>query len=134
MLPRSTAISTKERRSLTPWELPSLLNPVHAFRRSKSKAKTERPHFPAILGFVYRNRFAVASQIQRRFRNVLRSDRTTRRHLEELESLGYVGVAAGRADFAGADAARPVKTRFAGHLRSSSSSDIDEVCTRRVAR
>ena len=87
----------KERRSsLTPWELPSLLTPVHAFRRSKKKPKAERSHFPAILGYVYRNRFAVASQIQRRFSNVLRSDRTTRRHLEELQLLGYLDVAPGR--------------------------------------
>ena len=52
----------------------------------------ERKHFPAILGFVYRSRFAVASQIQRRFFDILRSDRTARRHLEELESLGYLAT------------------------------------------
>lgn len=70
--------------------------PVRAFRKSKKKPKKERPHFAAILGFVYRNRFAVASQIQRRFSNILRSDRTARRHLEELESLRHLGVAPGR--------------------------------------
>jgi hypothetical protein len=45
---------------------------------------------------VYRNRFAVASQIKRRFCTILRSDRTTRRHMEELESLGHVAVVPGR--------------------------------------
>jgi Replication-relaxation len=92
----STQISKKERRSLTPWELPSLLTPVHVHRRAAKRLKKERAHFAAILGFVYRNRFAVASQIQRRFCNVLRSGRTTRRHLEELESLKFLGVAPGR--------------------------------------
>jgi hypothetical protein len=86
-------ITKNTRRSLTPWELPSLLTPVHNYRRSKQKAGPERPHFPAILGFVYRNRFAVASQIRRRFADVLKSDRTARRHLEELEVLGYLGLA-----------------------------------------
>jgi hypothetical protein len=86
----------KERRSLTPWELPSLLTPVHVRRRSAKRCKKERAHFVAILGFVYRNRFAVASQIQRRFCNVLQSARTTRRHLEELESLRFLGVVPGR--------------------------------------
>src|SRR5690242_12182365 len=86
----------KERHSLTPWELPFLLTPVHVFRRSETCRPKERTHFAAILGFVYRNRFAVASQIQRRFRNSLRSDRTARRHLAELESLGYLGVAPAR--------------------------------------
>jgi hypothetical protein len=93
----STQPSKQERRPLTPWELPFLLTPVHTYRRSKKRPKNERPHFAAILGFVYRNRFAVASQIQRRFRDLLRSDRTARRHLEELEALGYLGVAPARA-------------------------------------
>jgi hypothetical protein len=89
-------IDPPKRRPLTPWELPSLLTSVHTYRRSRKRAKRERSHFPAILGFVYRNRFAVASQIQRRFSNVLRSDRTARRHLEELESLGFLAAAPAR--------------------------------------
>jgi hypothetical protein len=80
----SAHASKKERRSLTPWELPSLLAPVHVHRRAAKRGKKERPHF------------AVASQIQRRFCKVLRSGRTTRRHLEELESLRFLGVVPGR--------------------------------------
>ena len=45
---------------------------------------------------MYRNRFALASQIQRRFSSVLRPGRTTRRHLEELESLRFRGTVPGR--------------------------------------
>src|ERR1051326_3475117 len=90
--------SRKVRRPLTPWELPSLLTPVHVYRRSAKcgRSQKERPHFAAILGFVYRNRFAVASQIRRRFSSALRSDRTTRRHLEELESLAFLRTAPAR--------------------------------------
>jgi hypothetical protein len=80
-------------RSLSAWELPQLLVPVHAFRQAKRKQAKDRPHFAAILGFIVRNRFAIGSQIQRRFADRLRSGRTTRRHLEEMESLGYLGVA-----------------------------------------
>jgi hypothetical protein len=71
---------------------------LHTYHCSQKKKKItkERAHFPAILGFLYRNRFAVASQIQRRFSDILRSDRTARRHLEELESLGYLAVAPAR--------------------------------------
>ena len=86
----------KHRRPLTPWELPSLMTCVHTYRRQKKKAKAERPHFAAILGFVYRNRFAVASQIQRRFSDILHSDRTTRRHLEEMEALRYLAAVPAR--------------------------------------
>ena len=94
----TSSLVTKQHRPLTPWELSSLLTPLHTYHRSKKKPrpKKERSHFPSILGFVYRNRFAVASQIQRRFSHVLRSDRTARRHLQELESLGYLAVAPAR--------------------------------------
>ncbi len=96
MLNTISDIHRPQRQPLTPWELPSLLMSVHTYRRSRRRAGKERAHFPAILGFVYRNRFAVASQIQRRFSNVLRSDRTARRHLEELESLGLLAAAPAR--------------------------------------
>ena len=84
------------RRPLTPWELPSLLAPLHEHRRSNRKAIVVRPHFPAILTFVYRNRFAVRSQVQTRFADVLRSERTGQRHLEELQSLGYLDLVPAR--------------------------------------
>ena len=58
-------------------------------------------HDPRLLAdlrsdFAYRNRFAVGSQIQRRFADILKSSRTSRRHLEELESLGYLATAPAR--------------------------------------
>lgn len=92
----SVDTNAKRRRPLTPWELPKLLDPLHARRSTKKKKKKERAHFPAVLAFVYRNRFAVASQIQRRFADVIKSSRTARRHLEELQGLGYLGVTPGR--------------------------------------
>ncbi|MBI1902946.1 MAG: replication-relaxation family protein [Planctomycetia bacterium] len=87
----------KRRRPLTPWELPSLVTPVHRYRCRRLENPKERPHFAAILAWVYRNRFAVASQIQRRFAKYLKSGRTARRQLQELESLGWLGVAPARA-------------------------------------
>lgn len=93
----SNQVETKaRRRPLSPWELPNLMTPMHTYHRVKKKRPVERRHFARILAFVHRNRFAVASQIQRRFADVLRSDRTARRHLEELEALGYLGVAPAR--------------------------------------
>lgn len=78
---------------LTPWELPKLIEPMHRWRPIRKGRATWRAHFLPILAFIYRNRFAVASQIQRRFADALPSDRTARRHLTELEALGCVGVA-----------------------------------------
>jgi hypothetical protein len=97
MLTSECPPKTKHRRKpLTPWELPQLLIPMHTYCKSKKKRGTERQHFARILAFVHRNRFVVASQIQRRFSDVLRSDRTARRHLEQMEALGYLGVAPAR--------------------------------------
>lgn len=87
-----TASPRPRHRSLTPWELPRLLTPLHRHRRAALRRGRERPHFLAIVRFVYENRLAVASQIRRRFPKELRSDRTTRRHLVELEALGYLAV------------------------------------------
>lgn len=86
--------TSKPRRTpLTVWELPKLLKSVHQYRQSTPKYCRERPHYKAILAFVHRNRMAVASQIQRRFAKYLPSDRTARRHLAEMEALGFLGVA-----------------------------------------
>jgi len=92
----STEVTPSIRRPLTPWELPKLLTPMHRYRQGKKHCAKERSHYPAILSFVYRNRFAVANQIQRRFSEILKSDRTARRHLEELESLGLLATAPAR--------------------------------------
>jgi hypothetical protein len=87
-----TNCPTREKRQISAWELPSLLAPLYAKRRTIQKPARLRSHFSAILAFVFRNRFAIGSQIQRRFPEILRSERTTRRHLEELESLGLLDV------------------------------------------
>ncbi len=81
-----------KRIPLSVWELPSLLRSVHHYRKSEPKTCRERPHYRGILAFVHRNRMAVASQIQRRFPKYLSSDRTARRHLAEMESLGFLSV------------------------------------------
>lgn len=91
--PTTTERNRKSRRPLTPWELPTLLTPMYQQRKSTQPKAKDRPHFPAILAFVHRNRFAVASQIQRRFSTIMKSDRTARRHLSEMQALGYLDVA-----------------------------------------
>lgn len=89
---RPDSLPPKHKRPLTPWELPLLLTPLHMLRRTKQKRAKHRPHHAAILSFVYRNRFVVSSQVQRRFSQFLRSDRTTRRHLEEMQQLRLIDI------------------------------------------
>src|SRR5436190_10037774 len=85
---------SKRQRPLSIWDLPaSLMTPPHRFRKRRPKRGRERSHHAAILAFIYRNRFATASQVQRRFVDILKSDRTARRQLAEMqESLGYVDL------------------------------------------
>lgn len=89
---QAPAEASSKRRPLSVWELPKLLQPVHRHRKTAKKLVRERPHFMAILVFVHRNRFTVASQSQRRFPQQLPSDRTARRHLADMELLGYLGI------------------------------------------
>jgi hypothetical protein len=95
MTDRPTVVaSEKPLRAVSIWDLPrSLLEQPHRFRKRAPRQGRERKHQAAILAFIYRNRFATASQVQRRFTNILKSDRTARRHLAEMqESLGYLDL------------------------------------------
>lgn len=76
-------------RPLSVWELPKLATLVHVYRRTQHAARKERPHFPAILAFVFRNRLATADQIRRRFPQYLRSSRTARRTWRKWNRSGY---------------------------------------------
>ena len=89
----TTTRDTRGRAPLSAWELGSLLTPMHQYRKGSNDKARHRHHFVPILGYVYRNRYAIANQIQRRFPQYLKSDRTARRHLAEMESLGLLGIA-----------------------------------------
>ncbi len=80
------------RRPISVWDLPKLVTSVHEFRKPTVPSPKLRPHYVKILAFVYRNRFVIANQIQRRFPEYLTSDRTTRRHLAEMEASGLLTV------------------------------------------
>lgn len=90
--PSTQTQSPSKRRALSVWELPKLLQSVHRHRKTAKRSARERPHFQAILAYIHRNRFAVTSQIQRRFPKYLTSERTARRHLAEMETLELVDV------------------------------------------
>ena len=51
------------------------------------------PHYPAVIEFVFNSRFAIGSQIQRRFPNWLRSERTAQYQLANLCRLGSLAMA-----------------------------------------
>lgn len=65
-----TSMSIPKNTQLAAWQLPSLLIPVHQYKKTSiqmNKQSKQRSHFLPIVAYVYRNRFAIATQIQRRF-------------------------------------------------------------------
>ena len=94
---RPTSKLRTRKPRLSTWLLPKLIESVHQYRKSRGLKPRERLHFKAILAFVYRNRFVTAEQVRRRFASVIRSDRTARRHLAELEALGFLNLVPTRA-------------------------------------
>lgn len=92
-IPVSNKKPRKRRPALTPWELPQLLTPLFTYKAKPAARAKARSYVAAVLGFVYRNRFAVSSQLRRRFPKTFSSDRTARRRLAEIQALGLLGVA-----------------------------------------
>ena len=80
-------------RAVTAWELPDLIRPLPVRKHSCQRQPRLRDHYPAIVEFVYANRFATAAQIQRRFVDYLPSYRTTQYQLAGLVRLGYLQTA-----------------------------------------
>lgn len=78
--------------SMSVWDLPKLATSVHEYRRSTTADARMRPWFPAVLAFIYRNRLVVAEQIRRRFPKQMKSERTTRRRLAEMQTLGLLST------------------------------------------
>lgn len=74
----------------TAWELRELIRPLPIRRRPT--AKRPRPHEfdPALIEWVYGSRFAIVSQLQRRFPERLPSLRTAQRHVRRLVQMGLL--------------------------------------------
>lgn len=81
------------RRPRTAWELRELIRPLPV-RRTRA-AKRPQPHYfdAALVEWVYESRFAIVSQLQRRFPERLPSVRTAQRHAQRLVQLGLLAPA-----------------------------------------
>ncbi len=82
-----------ESRLRTGWELADLIRPLPLRRLRYARTPRLQRHQPAIVEYVYRSRFATASQVQRRYPNWLRSARTTQWQLANLAQLGFLATA-----------------------------------------
>lgn len=78
------------------WDLPDLIRPLPVRRRPYLKRPKLLPHYPAVVEYVYTNRYATADQARRRFPEYLTSQRTAQYQLANLVSLGYVATASVR--------------------------------------
>ena len=89
---RSTANHGKS-RAATAWELPDLIRPLPVRNQPCRRQPRLLDHHPAVVEFVYQNRFATAAQIQRRFSEYLASYRTAQYQLAGLVQLGHLQTA-----------------------------------------
>ena len=81
------------REARTGWELRDLIRPLPV-RREAASAR-HKPHYfdPALIEWVYGSRFAITSQLQRRFPERLPSLRTAQRHVRRLVQMGLLAPA-----------------------------------------
>jgi hypothetical protein len=91
----STAQATTRegKEGLTAWELPDLIRPMPIRHRPTMKQPRLLPHYPAVVEYIYNNRFAIASQIKKRFSDIFRNLRTTQYQLANLVQMGYLSTA-----------------------------------------
>lgn len=94
---RSTVPTTAREgksRPRTAWELSQLIRPLPIRNcRTARRSAGLQPHSPALIEYVYRSRYVIASQVQRRFPDRIGSHRTALWQLAGLVSLGYLATA-----------------------------------------
>lgn len=89
--PASSATARKRKAATrTAWELPELVQPLHRRRTRCVKQPRRLSHYPAVVEFVYNHRYATTFQIQRRFNDYMRNQRTSQYQLASLVDLGYL--------------------------------------------
>jgi hypothetical protein len=77
-------------KALTAWDLPNLIRPLPIRRRPTAKRPRILSHYTAVVEFVYNNRFAIGSQVKKRFPAFLKNMRTTQYQLANLVQMGYL--------------------------------------------
>src|SRR5690349_3776632 len=95
---RSIQLSTdrKEDRSRpkSAWELRELSRPLRERGRVQSRWQPKMMnHYPAVVEFLYQHRYATAAHVQQSFPRHIRTDRSARYQLLQLERLGLVARA-----------------------------------------
>lgn len=83
----------KPGRLRTAWDLPQLIRPLPVRRQHHERHPRQLVHYPAFIDYIFRHRFATAAQLQQRFPNLLRSERTAQYQAASLVRLGYLGLA-----------------------------------------
>ncbi len=80
-------------RVTTAWDLPDLIRPLPIRRRPATKRPRMLSHYPAVVEFIYANRFATGSQIQQRFAQYIATRRSAQYQMAALVQLGYLQTA-----------------------------------------
>lgn len=81
---------------LTAWELPQLIRPQPLRSRRRERAKAIQPFYVRLVSFFYSQRYATAAMALRFFPDLLKTERTTQRHLTNMVAHGLIAVASSR--------------------------------------
>lgn len=90
----TTARSTSRqgRRGASGWGLDELVRPLPVRRRPTARTPRLLRHYPAVVEWIYLNRYATSGQIRRQFPTYLRSERTAHYQLAGLVRAGYLAI------------------------------------------
>jgi hypothetical protein len=80
-------------RPVSVWNLGELIRPLPIRKQRCQRQPKLLPHYAAVTEFVHNSRFAIASQIQRRFATYIPTERTAQYQLASLVELGYLRTA-----------------------------------------
>lgn len=90
---RTARNSSSSSQPRSTWQLRELILPLPNRKRRPRRTIANRSFYPALVEYIYSERYATAWQLQRRFPQWLSSRATTHRHLTELLDGGLIATA-----------------------------------------
>jgi len=86
----------KKRKLATAFDLPRLIRPQPLRVRRSAQRTAIQPFYIRLAAYIFSCRYVTASQVFRRFTELLSTERTTQRHLSNMVNHGLIAVASTR--------------------------------------
>lgn len=86
----------KRREPATAFELPRLIRPQPLRCRQPDRKTASKPFYVQLAAYIFSSRYATTSQVLRRFPELLSTERTAQRHLQNMVNHGLIAIASTR--------------------------------------